>query len=66
MITRFVFNKVLHHVVLSWIISSNKQMKYDIIENNHPDWLNKGPRYNTAIFLNRMELCLMILLEMTE
>ena len=24
-------------------------MKYDIKENNHPDWLNKGPRYNTAV-----------------
>ena len=25
-------------------------MKYDIKENNHPDWLNKGPRYNTYIY----------------
>ena len=24
-------------------------MKNDIIENNHPDWLNKCSRYNTAI-----------------
>ena len=24
-------------------------MKYDIKENNHPDWLNKVPRYNTSI-----------------
>ena len=24
-------------------------MKYDIKENNYLDWLNKGPRYNTAI-----------------
>ena len=24
-------------------------MKYYIRENNHPDWLNKVPRYNTAI-----------------
>ena len=24
-------------------------MKYDIKENNRPDWLNKGPQYNTAI-----------------
>ena len=49
MITKFVLNTVLHHVGLSWIIYSNKEMKYDIKENNHPDWLNKGPRYNTAI-----------------
>ena len=49
MITRFVLNTVLHRVGLSRIISSNKQMKYYIKENNHPDWLNKGPEYNTAI-----------------
>ena len=24
-------------------------MKYDIKENNYLDWLNKVPRYNTAI-----------------
>ena len=23
-------------------------MKYDMKEINHPDWLNKCPRYNTA------------------
>ena len=26
-------------------------MKYDIKENNYYDWLNKGPRYNTAKML---------------
>ena len=26
-------------------------MKYDIDENNHHDWLNKGPWYNTSICL---------------
>ena len=26
-------------------------MKYDNKVNNHPDWLNKGPRYNTAKML---------------
>ena len=31
---------------LSWIISSNKQMKYEIKEKDH-HWLNKGPWYNT-------------------
>ena len=50
MSTKFVLNKKLHHVGLSWINSSRKQMKYDIKENNNPDWLNKGPRYNTAMF----------------
>ena len=45
-----MLNTVLHHVGLSWIISSNKQMKYYSKENIHPDWLNQGPRYNTAIY----------------
>ena len=48
MINKFVLNTVLHNVGLSWIISSNKQMKYDT-EGKNPDWLNKGPWYNTAI-----------------
>ena len=45
--SKFVLNTKWHHVGLSWMISSEKQMIYDIKENNHPDWLNKGPRYNT-------------------
>ena len=49
MITKFVLNTVLHNLVLSWIISSKKQIKYYTKENNHPDLLNKGPWYNTAI-----------------
>ena len=49
--TNFLLNTKLHHVGLSWIISSRKQMKYDIKENNLPDWLNKGPRYNTSKML---------------
>ena len=47
MSTNFVLNKKWHHVGLSWIISSRNQMKYDMKENNHPDWLDKGPWYNT-------------------
>ena len=43
-----MLNSVLNNVDLSWIISSNKQMKYETEENN-PDWLNKGPWYNSAI-----------------
>ena len=46
-----MLNTKLHHVGLSWIIYSSKKIKYDIKENNHPDWLNKGPRYNTAKIL---------------
>ena len=49
MITIFLLNAVLHNVGLSWVISSNKQMIYDIKENYHPSWLNKGPQYNTSI-----------------
>ena len=49
MITEFVLNKILHHVGMSWIIFSNEEMKYEIDKINHPDWLNKGPWYNTDI-----------------
>ena len=47
-ITQFVLNKVLYNVGLYWIISSKKQVEYDMEEKN-PDWLNKVPCYNTAI-----------------
>ena len=33
---------------MSWIISSNQEMEYEMDENNHQDWLNKGPWYNTS------------------
>ena len=48
MITKCVLNAILHHAGMSWIICSNKEMKYEI-EINHPNWLNKGPWYNTSI-----------------
>ena len=48
-ITKFVLNAILHHVGMSWIIRSNKEMKYDMDKNNHQDWLNKIPWYNTSI-----------------
>ena len=51
MSTKILLNKELHHVGLSWIFVSSKQMKYDIKENNHPDWLNKGARYNISKML---------------
>ena len=50
-ITKFVLNAILHHVGMSWIISSNKEINYEMDENNHQDWLNKGPWYNTPICL---------------
>ena len=46
--TQFVLNSVLYHVGLSWIITSNKHIKYET-EEKIPDWLNKGPWYNTTI-----------------
>ena len=49
MITKFVLNSILHHVGMSWIIRSNDEMKYEMDKNNHQDWLNKGPWYNTDI-----------------
>ena len=51
LITKFVLNSILHNVGMSWIIISNKEMKYDMDKNNHQDWLNKGPWYNTSICL---------------
>ena len=50
-ITKFVLNAILNHVGMSWIIITNKEMKYDTDENNHQYWLNKGPWYNTYIYL---------------
>ena len=46
-----MLNAILHHVGMSWIISSNEEMKYEIDKNNHQDFLNKGTWYNTAICL---------------
>ena len=51
MITKFVLNAILYHVGMSWIISSNTEMKYEIDENNHHDCLDKSPWYNTSIYL---------------
>ena len=42
---------MLHHVGISWIISSNREKEYEMNETNHRDWLNKGPWYNTSICL---------------
>ena len=50
-VTKFVLNAMLNHVGMSWIISSNQEMEYEMNETNHQDWLNKGPWYNTPIFL---------------
>ena len=51
MITKFMLDAIFHHVGMLWIISSNKEMKYKINENNHQDQLNKPPWYNISICL---------------
>ena len=48
-VTKFVLNAMLHHVGMSWIISSNREMNYEMNESNNLDWLNKGPWYNRNI-----------------
>ena len=49
-ITKFVLNAMLDHVGMSWIISSNQEMEYEMnTKNNHLDWSNKGPWYNKNI-----------------
>ena len=41
---------MLHHVGMSWIISSNQEMDYDMTTKiNNLDWFNKGPWYNKNI-----------------
>ena len=47
-ITKVVLNAILHHVGMSWIISSNDERKYEIDKSDHQYWLNKVPWYNTA------------------
>ena len=49
-VTKFVLNAMLHHVGISWIISSNREMDYEMnTKSNHLDWLNKDPWYNRNI-----------------
>ena len=37
-ITKFLLNEMLHHVGMSWIISSNQEMEYEMnTKNNHLD-----------------------------
>ena len=48
-ITKFVLNEMLHYVGMSWIISSNREMEYEMNKTNHLYCLNKGPWYDTPI-----------------
>ena len=43
-ITKFVVNAMLHHVGMSWIVSPNQEMEYEMnTKNDNLDWLNKDP-----------------------
>ena len=43
MITPFVMNSMLHHVVMSWMISSKEEMDYDNFTNsNNLGWFDTG------------------------
>ena len=43
-ITKFVLNAMLQHFGMSWIISSNKEINYEInTERYHLYWFNKVP-----------------------
>ena len=50
-ITEFLLNTLLHHVGMSWIIETHKQLKYDTKKQNL-DWITGGPWYNTSICRN--------------
>ena len=44
MITPFVMNSMLHHVGVSWMISSKKEMDYDNFSNHeNVGWFETGP-----------------------
>ena len=47
-ITTFVFNTMLHHVGMLWIIKNHEQLQYDMDLQNS-DLMIGGPWYNTSI-----------------
>ena len=47
MITPFVMNSMLHHVGMSWMTSSKKEMDYDNFSNHkNVGWFDTGPWHN--------------------
>ena len=49
-ITPFVMNAMLHHVGMSWIIFSKKEMDYDNFTNSkNLNWFDTGPWHNENI-----------------
>ena len=58
---------MLHHVGMSWIISSKKEMDYDNFTNSkNLNWFDTGPWHNKKSVLNDMELLLKVLLHRLE
>ena len=53
-ITKFVFNTILHNVGVSWIIESNQQLKYGI-DKHSLDCITGGPWYKTYICKKLLE-----------
>ena len=47
-ITTFVLNKMLHHVVMFGIIETDEQLEYGMDE-YISEWTTGGPWYNTSI-----------------
>ena len=64
-ITSFVLHTVLHHVVMSYIIDTHEQLKYDMDKHN-PNWITGGLWYNTSICKKCIGNCLKNLLEIPE
>ena len=64
MITKFVLNVILYHVGMLRIICSVNEISYEIKENNHPNWFNKGPWSNIDIFSKFHGKCLEIIFKM--
>ena len=63
-ITSFVLNTVLHRVVMSWIIETHENLKYDM-EKHNPDWITGGPWYKTYI-CKKLKQCLKIIFRYTS
>ena len=67
MITPLVMNSMLHHVGMSWIIISKKEMDYDnFTKRKNLNWFDTGTWHNKISVLNDMELLLKVLLHRLE
>ena len=66
-VTQFVLNAMLHHVGMSWIISSKKEIDYDNFTNSkNLDGLIQFHGTKKISILNYMELILKVLLHWLE